>query len=339
MAKATINDVAALAGVSIKTVSRVVNNEPRVRESTIEKVQQAIQQLAYRPSTSARSLAGNRSYLLALLYDNPNAHYVIDVQYGALEACQKNHYELIIRPCSYTHKSALKDIENLVSNAKVDGFILTPPLSDTPAITNALSKLNVPFVRISSKAQETLSPSVGCDDYQASYDMTEALIKHGHQRIGFIIGHPDHSTSAARLAGFEKALADNNIAQRKTLFAQGYNDAESGHKAAEKFLALKQPPSAIFASNDDMAAGALQVAQQHKLSVPEQLSIAGFDDSPISQLTWPPLTTIQQPTQAMGSKAVELLLEQLRHPQRQHPHATLPYVLLARESLANISDA
>ncbi|BFM15770.1 LacI family DNA-binding transcriptional regulator [Maricurvus nonylphenolicus] len=338
MAKATIHDVAALAGVSIKTVSRVVNNEPRVRESTIEKVQQAIQQLGYRPSTSARSLAGNRSYLLALLYDNPNAHYVIDVQYGALEACQTNHYELIIRPCRYQDKSTLQDIESLVSNAKVDGFILTPPLSDTPAITKALTKLEAPFVCISSQPQETLSPSVGCDDFKASYEMTETLIQHGHQRIGFIIGHPDHSTSAARLAGFEKALADHKITQKKNLLIQGYNDAESGQKAAEKLLALKQPPSAIFASNDDMAAGALQVAQQHKIQVPEQLSIAGFDDSPISQLTWPPITTIQQPTRAMGSKAVELLLDQLREPQQQHPHTTLPYTLLARESLTKISD-
>jgi len=334
LAKATIDDVAALAGVSIKTVSRVVNSEPNVRQTTQEKVQLAINELRYRPSPSARSLAANRSFLVALLYDNPNANYITDVQQGILQECRKRNYDLLIHPCNYRDEGLQDELEALVGKSRVDGVILTPPLSDMSGVIETLSALKMPYVRIAPAENHEVSACVYCDDGKASYDMAEHLIGLGHRRIGFIAGHPDHAVSLQRKKGFEQALVAHKIKQPKKLMHQGYFDCDSGREAALKMLNDSAPPTAIFASNDDMAAGVIQVARELNIEVPKQLSVVGFDDSPICSLTWPELTTVRQPIEELAQKATLLLLDELGKRTSTHKEQSLLCSLVLRNSTA-----
>lgn len=332
MSKATIDNVAQLAGVSIKTVSRVVNKEPNVRPETRDRVLEAIARLNYHPNLSARSLAGNRSYVLGLLYDNPSANYVIDLQSGVLSTSHAEGYDLLIHPCDYQHPDIVQEISNLVHQTRVDGVILTPPLADIEPILELFKSSNTPFVRISPTRNKNLCPYVETNDREAAYDMTRELIAQGHKRIGFINGHPDHLAVTHRYEGYIAALAENRIELDQALVAQGFNSFESGEAAGRTLLALAPRPTAIFAANDDMAAGVMMVAHQMGLKIPEQLSVAGFDDTPVAHQIWPSLTTVRQPIQDMAKKATELLLKQLRGKDVKLPASMLSSSLIRRDS-------
>lgn len=332
MSKATIDNVAQLAGVSIKTVSRVVNKEPNVRPATRDKVLEAITQLDYRPNLSARSLAGNRSYVLGLLYDNPSANYVIDLQNGVLSTSRAEGYDLLIYPCDYKHPDIAHEISNLVRQTRVDGVILTPPLADIETVLELFKASNTPFVRISPTLNKSICPYVETNDREAAYDMTCELIAQGHKRIGFIKGHPDHLAVTHRYEGYIAALEENRIELDQSLVAQGFNSFESGEEAGRELLAQTPRPTAIFAANDDMAAGVMMVAHQMGLAIPEQLSVAGFDDTPVAHQIWPSLTTVRQPIQAMAKKATELLLKQLRGKDVKLPASMLSSNLIRRDS-------
>ncbi len=339
--KATILDVAKLAEVSKKTVSRVLNKEPNVRKETVEKVEKAMAALDYRPSLSARSLASNRSYLIALLYDNPVAHYIVDVQSGVLDYCKSQGYSLIIQPCRYTDDAVLNTIDELVNQSNIDGFILTPPFSDMDTVTNCLEELNKPYVRIAPVNHETGSDCVYCDDYKSAYEMTQHLIDLKHQDIGFIIGHPDHSACQLRFDGYQQALKDNGLSVKDKLVAQGDNSFESGLRCAEQLLSLKQPPTAIFASNDEMAAGVVAIAHQRGWQIPSDLSIAGFDDNPIAAQIWPKLTTVRQPVNAMARGAAKMLISNLGNRSEainNHQEQLLECDLVYRDSTGVISN-
>ena len=332
MSKATIDDVAALAGVSMKTVSRVMNNEPNVRLATREKVEAAVVQLDYRPNMSARSLAGNRSYLLGLLYAIPSAHYVLDVQEGVLDICRPQGYELLVHPCNHQDPLITQEIINLIRDKRIDGVMLTPPLSDNMTLLQALKKIAVPFVRVAPTENKGLSPYVETNDREATYDMTCKLIAMGHTRIGFICGHPDHRAVTLRFDGYKAALIENNLAIANELVEQGLNSFESGEACARKLLQIKPRPTAIFAANDDMAAGVMMVAHQMGIKIPADLSVAGFDDTPVAHQIWPALTTVRQPIQQMAKKATELLIKQLRGKAVQLPASMLSSSIIERDS-------
>ncbi|WP_049722222.1 LacI family DNA-binding transcriptional regulator [Gilvimarinus polysaccharolyticus] len=332
MVKATIDDVAALAGVSMKTVSRVVNKEPNVRASTRDKVQAAIDELAYRPSQSARSLAANRSYVLGLLYDNPSASYVIDVQDGALASCRRAGYDLLIHPCKRDTVELLTEVLALVRQGRVDGLILTPPLSDMTELVQTLVSAGIPFVRLSPTEYKDACPYVQTNDQEAAYDMTCRLIELGHRRIGFIVGHPDHRAVTQRYTGYVAALKENDLVLDKSLVVQGYNSFDSGRECARELLSSATPPSAIFASNDDMAAGVIIEAHHRSITMPAELSVAGFDDTPVAHQIYPSLTTVRQPIAEMAAKAVDLLLKQLKGKSVQIPAAIMSCRILERES-------
>lgn len=332
MAKATIDDVAELAGVSMKTVSRVMNNEPNVRPVTREKVEAAIAQLDYRPNLSARSLAGNRSYLLGLLYGIPSAHYVLDIQVGVLDICRPQGYELLVHPCNHEDPNITQEIIDLLRDKRIDGVMLSPPISDNMTLLNALKRMSVPFVRVAPTENKNLSPYVETNDQEASYDMTCKLIALGHTRIGFICGHPDHRAVSLRFDGYKAALIENDIPLSNDLVAHGLNSFESGEMCARKLLEKKSRPTAIFAANDDMAAGVMMVAHQLGIKIPEQLSVAGFDDTPVAHQIWPALTTVRQPIQPMAKKATELLIKQLRGKDVQLPASMLSSSIIVRDS-------
>jgi len=306
--RVTINDVAERSGVSIKTVSRVLNNEPNVRPSTRAKVEQAVLELDYSPNPSARGLAGIRSRMIGLIYDNPSPNYLFQAISGVLQGCEKAGYGLSLQAPSPETPDLTESITRFVSQSRVDGLLLIPPIGDVSAVLDALEAIALPYARI---APLDGRPGVGVsvDDRLASAQVVRHLVELGHSRIGFISGHPAHGASQARLEGYRLGLARADLEFDGRLVFEGRFDAESGRRAAEYFLTLDDPPTAIFASNDEMAAGLMQVALERQWRIPEQLSVAGFDDTPLSRTIWPPLTTVRQPIRPMALRATELLID------------------------------
>lgn len=332
--RATIKDVSREAGVSIKTVSRVLNNERYVGESTRERVQAAVVLLNFRPSTAARSLAGKRSFQIALICDNPSPYYIYEMQSGIRDRCAQDGVRMIAQPYDRDSATLIDDVESLVDATSVDGLILTPPVTDYPAVLDLLARRGVRFVRVSPGGDTALTSSSFIDNAGAAQVMTEHLIALGHRRIGFVKGHPDYATSAHRFAGYTAALAAAGIAQDAALIRGGFFDFASGGLAAEALFDLADPPSAIFASSDDMAAGVLAAAHKRGLRVPGQVSVAGFDDTALAAVVWPPLTTIRQPTRAMGYQAADLLLMGDDAPNEQRE---VPFELVVRDSTGPFS--
>ncbi len=308
--KSTITDVASRAGVSIKTVSRVLNDEPNVTEKTRKKVRDAVKALKYRPNFSARSLAGSRSYLLAMVYDNPSVEYITHMQKGATAACREHGYHLVVEPVDWDTGDLTGDIEMLLGRLPVDGVILTPPICDSRRIVSALEKARIPMVRICPRNPlMTSAPSINMDDAAAAYDMTRYLIDAGHTDIGFIRGASSHESSHLREQGFRKALKDADLELDPARIVDGDYTFEAGLAGAELLLSGYTRPTAIFAGNDDMAAGAISRAGALGLSVPEDLSVCGFDNTALASMIFPPLTTVSQPITDAGRRAAHLLID------------------------------
>ncbi|MFC3052994.1 LacI family DNA-binding transcriptional regulator [Kordiimonas pumila] len=303
----TIDDVAAHAGVSIKTVSRVVNREANVSEKTRNKVMAAIEALNYRPNQAARGLAGRRSYLIGVVYDNISPNYLINLQSGMIETCHAASYGLALCPVAYAETGLVEHVMAWVRHSQVDGVLLTPPLTDCAPLLVALEKAGVPVVLVSSLGAGQV-PAVVIDEVEAARQMTLHLIALGHTEIGFIKGPAAHSASQSRYEGFKAALAGAGIAINGAYVVEGRFDFDSGEIAAQRLLKGKRP-TAIFASNDDMAAGVLHAAHKLGIAIPEALAVVGFDDTPISRQVWPSLTTIRQPIREMGNHAADLLLQ------------------------------
>jgi LacI family transcriptional regulator, galactose operon repressor len=314
MSTATIRDVAAQAKVSIKTVSRVINNVTTVKAHTREKVLRVIRKLDYHPNPSARGLSGARSFLIGLLYDHTCDYYATGVLAGVIETCRAAHYQVIMQPCDWRSPLLADEISRNVKQSRAAGVILTPPLSDHVALLGVLKQQRIPYVRIAPAEHSDNQRSVYTNDRESSARMTEHLAALGHTRIGFIIGHPDHAAVADRYKGYLDGLKNCGLEPDKTIIAQGYNSHSSGMQCARKLLQVPDEarPTAIFASNDHMAAGVLAVAHSLGIAVPDELSVAGFDDVPLASQVWPALTTIRQPISAMSAKAADLLLQQLR---------------------------
>ena len=316
--KATINDVAKLSGVSIKTVSRVMNNEASVRQVTREKVQAAVKELNYQPNLAARNLAGTKSFTIAYVYDNPNAYYIIDMQEGILSACRQQGFELLINPCDSQQENITEDIINTIKHARVAGLVLTPPFSERPEFVKRITELDIKVVRIMSGdvAPDELSPCVMVNDRDAAQTITQHLIDLGHKKIAFIAGGAEHMSTIERYKGYRRALKANGIEFNKNLVIEGEYSFESGVNGAKKLMAEEVSqddlPTAIFSCNDEIAAGALFAARLMNIKIPEQLSIAGFENSPFSRQTWPKLTTANQPNKQIAHDAASLLISQIR---------------------------
>jgi len=338
--KATINDVAKQAGVSIKTVSRVINNETSVRQLTREKVQLAVDELNYQPNLSARNLAGTKSYSVAYIYDNPNAYYIIDMQEGILSACKQQGFELLIHPCDSKSMSVTDEVVNMVKQARIAGLILTPPLSEMPEFVKSLVALDVKVVRIMSGdvAPDELSPCVMVNDREAAQTITQHLIDLGHKDIGFLAGDAEHMSTIERYKGYRRALKASNIEFNKSLVIEGDYSFDSGVNGAKKLMSGKSTsanqPTAIFSCNDEIAAGALFAARLMNISIPEQLSIVGFENSPFSRQTWPKLTTADQPNNQIAEDAANLLISQVRKQKNQPTISQYVPELIIRDSTA-----
>ena len=312
--KVTINDVAKYAGVSIKTVSRVTNKEPSVKQATIDKVNEAIAALHYQPNLAARNLASTSSYVIGFIYDNPNAYYIIDMQNGILSACKDKGFELLIHPCNAKSDTICEELTAMVTHSRLAGLVLTPPMSENPQILAALDAINANYVRII--AGENISEQHGLtvlvNDKHAAIEITEHLIQLGHKHIGFLSGDQQHESTKARLDGFKHALATHKLPINEQWILDGTYSFESGVENANKLINSENTPTAIVACNDEIAAGALFAARLSGLDIPKNLSIVGFEDSPFSRQTWPKLTTVHQPNIEIAQIATELLIAKRR---------------------------
>jgi LacI family transcriptional regulator len=310
----TIKDVAERAGVSLKTVSRVINNEPSVAPATRTRVTQAIAELDYEPDPSARNLRNGLSFVVGLVYDNPNPYHIIAMQKGVLAACRETGFGLQIQPVDSTSPLLAEELAEFVQRSRLAGLVLTAPMSERKDLVDALAERGIPLVRIVAATEDPDDglPCVFVDDRNAAYEITEHLIQLGHQRIGFLWGGPQHRSSSERHAGYEQALKDYGIAVDKDLVMPGDYTFDDGFRGARCLLALHEPPTAIFGSNDEIAAGVLAAAKSSGIDVPYGLSIAGFEDSPFSRQSWPPLTTAKQATENIARQAARLLIGGLR---------------------------
>jgi LacI family transcriptional regulator len=325
-----IEDVAEAAGVSMKTVSRVLNHEPNVSDATRIRVEKAVEKLRYRPHPSARGLAGRKSYLVAMLYDNPSSNYLMEVELGVLDACQAQHYHLMLAPLVYDAKDIVAKAEALIVQSCLDGVVLSPPLTDDDALLARLDQLGVPWASISA-TEPHRRIGVVIDERNAVREMMAHLVALGHRRIAHIKGHPAHGASGWRLAGYKDGLKQAGLRYDPRLVAAGEFSYDSGFAATSKLLDLAQPPTAIFAANDDMAAGAICAICERGLSVPKDVSVCGFDDTPIARQIYPALTTVRQPTREMGRLAGIELLKEIRTP-GSGGLVQVPYALQLRRS-------
>lgn len=327
--RANIRDVAAKAGVAVKTVSRVLNGHPYVSADTKARVEEAMRSLDFRPSVAARILSGAKSNQIALIYDNHSPYYMFQIQTGCWDFCRTNNIRLIAQPVDVADPQVGEQVRGLVSETHVDGIILSSPVTDCDPVLRALEAMDIPFVRISPGTNHALTSSVFMDDAQAADDMTTHLINAGHRRIGFIKGHPNHMASDDRLFGYRRALDRAGLPYDPVLVRDGAFDFDSGVSSGRDLLDLPNRPSAIFASNDDMAAGVLAVAHDRGMNVPEELSVAGFDDTTLARTLWPPLTTIHQPMAELARTATEILIAG-----GDITHRRLPHILIERASVA-----
>lgn len=330
---ATIKEVAALAEVSQMTVSRVLNDQSAVRESTRQKVRDAIRELNYRPNIMARNLAGRTGLFIGLIYRNPSYGYLSEFLLGALNACRElGHYLIVEEPFVDDNMVDLEQIEKRFLDTSIQALIVVPPLSDDPQLIDTLERTGISFVCVSPKLDAYTGPSVRMDDRSAARDLTEYLMSLGHERIALITGPPDHRSSRLRYLGFEDAITSQGKLVDEAFIVQGDFTYVSGMQVAAKLIAADNPPSAIFACNDDMAAGAIAAAHRAGLQVPEDISIVGYDDTQNASSIWPPLTTVRQPIQEMARTAIEILAHRGAPDEQPVTDRTLDYELIIRKS-------
>lgn len=312
--KPTIDDVAALAGVARTTVSRVLNNQPNVRAEVRDKVLAAVEKLGYRVNLQARNLAGRKALRIALIHasdfdSEPNSYFSSGLELGATRASAGLGVQLITHVVNQNDPGAAAEIVTRMRDDQCDGVILTPPFADDAGLLRTLGGLGVWVVAIAGGAEAAqLAVALGIDDYRAGHDIGTHLVGLGHRRFGFIKGLQGHVSAETRFDGFLAALADAGIGPDAVHAMRGNFTFRSGLDCAQALLAKVGGVDALVCANDDMAAGALLAAHKAGLQIPKDVAITGFDDTPVSEIVWPPLTTIHQPLRKMGARAVEFLV-------------------------------
>jgi len=327
-------DVAKLAGVSPMTVSRVMNGKATVRASTRKKVAEAVAALNYAPNQEARSLAGSKPIRVGFLYSSPSGAYLTEFLLGLLNQASLNNVQLFVEKCDLGELAA-EQTQRLIDNC-LDGIILPPPLCDIQSIIDRVVAAGIPLVAVACGQPDSRISAVSINDRLAAYQMTRHLIELGHQRIGFIMGHPNQSVSGPRLAGYQAAIKECGADPGAELVVPGMFNYRSGLDAAEILLALPDRPTAIFASNDDMAAATIAVAHRLGLDVPGDLTVTGFDDTALATTIWPALTTIHQPIVEMAESAVQCLVRRVHAERSRTPsppeHLQTDFTLIRRQS-------
>lgn len=318
----TITDIARLAGVSKKTVSRVINHSGLVKQDTREKILQIIAENQYQPDPQARGLALRRSQLIALISDQPNPHYIVDIQRGILEAMTGTSYQLVVRPCDRSSPTLHDEICDIVQYQKLFGVILTPSISEDEGLIQRLREIGCAYVRVAAIALDTPDRLIETHDYVGAAEAARHIAGLGHRRIAHVHGPDTFLSASERLRGFRVGLAEYGLKIADRYLLRGGYTFESGLQCGQQLLDLAEPPTAVFAGNDEMAVGIYQIALRAGLHVPNDLSIVGFDDSPIATRIWPMLTTVRLPIRHMGRTAAQLLISNHDRVTMEPPAAT-----------------
>lgn len=306
----TINDVAEEAGVSKRTVSRVINKSELVNARTRKKVEAVIRELNFSPNRQARGLASQRSYLIGLVYDVPTLH-IADIQRGILNVCYDAGYELVVHACHIQTENLVEEVLQFVARAKVDGIIVLPPVSEVEGLAPELNRVGCHYVEFSSQLSAEPWKQVVTNYLPAVTDMTSHLVNLGHERFGFISGPRSSTSSRKRQEAFVQALKQFGFRLPRSLIVEGAFTYESGVAAAEKLLSRKDRPTAIFAGNDEMAFGVMNVADRMGIEVPDDLSVVGFDGTAFATFVIPSLSTIRRPANQMSQLGAEKLLARI----------------------------
>lgn len=347
MSGPTIYDVAAAAGVSIKSVSRVLNDEPNVSAKLRAKVDQAVKALGYRRSLSARGLAGSSSSVITALVDagltiehwksGVGNDYLSRLELGVLIELRQVDYHLMVELVDYESPTLRRDLTSLLASIRPEGVLLTPPNSDVSLVLDVLDEAGVAYARLGAQSELHRGVLVSMDERRAAYEMTEHLIGLGHRRIGFIGGPAAYPASRLRLEGFRAAMRAHGLEVPDDAVADGDFTFSAGVQGVARLLDSQARPTAIFGASDDTALGALRGAAARGLQVPHDLSIAGFDDAPSAMLSFPALTTVRQPVAEMAAAAVRRLTPPLRarldSAEVEWP-VVVPHRLIVRDSTA-----
>ncbi len=328
----TIDDVARRAAVSIKTVSRVVNKEPHVRDALRERVNKAIEELGYSPNIAARRLASNASFTIGLLVSGDVDEYFSQVILSVLDQGKQHGYALLVSGFKTFDERSRKEVGGLVRRKFADGLIITPPCDNDETLLRQLQKAHIPFVRLTPMNISSSLPSVSADDRRGAYEMTEYLIGLGHRRIGFISGPETQHAGIERFQGFRDALEDRGIPFNPAWVRPGDFSFEGGMRQGAELMSLRNRPTAIFASNDESASGVLVAAHMRGISVPGDISVAGFDDFPSATKNFPALTTVNQNIQAICAQATNILVDLIKKRKPKELQVKVSTRLVVRDS-------
>lgn len=327
--------VAQLAGVSMMTVSRVLNGKSNVHPETRKKVEETIRRVGYTPNFSARSLASAEAPYLGLAYLNPSSGYLGQFLIGVLAAARTTGLHVILEAFSEDPADWARELAAYCHESRIRGLILPPPLCDDPAVLAAAREIDLPTVRVSPSRHDEQFVSVRIDEYRAAFEMTELLLANGHRAIGFLKGASNQEAATQRFDGFVDAMRQAGYPVNEAWVGDGEFAPGPALEAGRRILGEKDRPTAIFASNDDMAAGVYTAAHQLGLGVPDDLSVVGFDDQPIAVSLWPALTTVHQPIADMAGRAVELLASPPKLTgEKARPDHIFPFKIIERQSVS-----
>lgn len=330
--KPTINDVARLAEVSKKTVSRVINKSPLLSEKTRKHVEAVIEEIGFVPNPQARALALRRNFIIAAVHDNPNAQFIVNVQKGILDALEGTDFGLMVQPVDRNSPTIAQDLRDFLERQRPYGVVLLPPISENDELAAVCREFGTRYIRMASVVVDDPEQMIMSNDREAVKRAVAYLADLGHRRIALIQGRRNSRSAFERRSGYEDALKQAGLTVDPEMIEQGRYSFESGVEATLKLLAKPVRPTAIFASNDEMAIGALIGARRKGIEVPRGLSIVGFDDTPMSSQVWPPLTTVKWPIVDMARIAALKLMAGPDDP--PIPESLLPSQLIKRDSVA-----
>lgn len=326
----TITAVAREAGVSAMTVSNVINNKSFVNPIAREAVLKAVKALNYTPNSAARSLAAAKTLRIGLLHRDIDSALLSAMLVGSLRATSRLGVQLVLE--IYDFSDPVGGIERMIRSG-IDGLLLPPPICEIASAAGLPERHDVPMIGLAPGGDLRNMDCVRIDDEQASYEMTRMLLGKGHRRIA-IVTLPTSLVAASRLKGYLRALGDEAVVADMKLVWEAPPTFEAGLALAERVLTTQRDFTAVIAGNDDMAAAFVNVALRNKISVPDDLSITGFDDTPIAVKIWPELTTIRQPLALIAERAAERLVATLRgEPLETQPLAIyVDYKMIERQS-------
>lgn len=328
-----------MAGVSVKTVSRVMNDYEHISPKTREKVEAAMQELSYAPSSIARQLRMGDSLSIGMIYGDPSSGYQARLNHAVLKACSDARRYLAVELFDEKNMDWQKQVEDFLDRTKVTNMILVPPMCDSTDLHELLTRRNVNFVLISPSRPVPGASSIAMDDRRAAGEMINHFIELGHKKIGHISGHPDHVATLLRRQGYEEALHRAGVSIREEYLESGRFRFRNALECADRMLRLDDRPTAILAANDEMAAAVVMTANRLGIRVPEDLSVAGFDDTPIAKTIWPELTTVAQPFEDIAKAAVESMRTMKRTGQSVSETLILEHEVVIRASTGPVPSA